>query len=95
MFGFRFELTLAGFGEGVIFCPPLVLRIAPGGLEPAGFFHAVESRKERSRFHVEGALGDLIDPVRNAEAVERLCRQGLQDQEMERTLQEIRFFFHS
>src|SRR5258708_4909112 len=68
--GLDVQLTAARFGEPIVVCTALVFGFAPFGREPTGFFHAVERGKQRSRFDIEGAGGDLANAVRYAEAVQ-------------------------
>jgi hypothetical protein len=49
----------------------------------------VQGWEERPRLHVEGALGDLVDPGGNSEAVKRLGGKGLEDQQVQGSLEEI------
>ena len=49
----------------------------------------MESREKRAWLHVEGALGDLVDAGGNAEAMERLGRERLENEEIESSLKEI------
>src|SRR5215212_9403857 len=40
------ELAPPGLGEPVVLGPTVVLRLAPGGLQPAGLLHPVQGREE-------------------------------------------------
>src|SRR2546426_620826 len=47
----------------------VVLGGTPFGLDQALFFHAIERRIERSLFHVQRIIGQLMQPRRDAVAV--------------------------
>jgi hypothetical protein len=84
------ELAMAGFREPVETSAAVVLRFAPGGREPAGFFHAMEGGKERAGFHAEGAMGNLLNPPRDAQPMHLPIANRFQDQQIQRSLQQIR-----
>ncbi len=89
LLGFGLELTAAGLRQLIELRAAAVLGFTPRGAEPAGFFEAMEGGEERSRFHLERPLGDLLDPPRHAEPVQLAGRERLQDQQIERPLQQI------
>src|SRR2546423_7960711 len=89
IFRFGLELAPARFRQAVEFRAPIVLRFAPLGFEPAGFLRPMERGEERARFHVERALGYLVDAGGYAEPVKRLGRQRFEDKQVERALKEI------
>jgi hypothetical protein len=48
----------------------------------------VQSGEKRSRLNLERAIGNLCDPVGDAKAVKLLKRQGFENEQIERALQE-------
>ena len=90
LFGFGLGLPTSGRGEAVILGFAVVFRFSPGCSQPAGFFHPVEGGEEGAGFYLERPLGDLFNAAGDAQSVERFEREGAQDQEIERALQEIR-----
>src|SRR5215218_6569246 len=87
--GLGVELAASGGGEAIVLGATIVLRGAPGGAEPAGFFHAVERWEERAWLHLERAAGDLFDTSRDAEPVQLAKGERLEDQKVERALEEV------
>ena len=55
----------------------------PSAGEPSRLFEAVQGRKEGARLHREGAVRDLVDTARNAEAVQGSGGEGLEDQQVD------------
>src|SRR6188508_3400893 len=89
-FGFLVhEPLLAGPGQAIEARPAIVLRRAPFGGDPALFFKSLKSGVERTLLDLEDFVGELADPLRNRPAVERLERDGLQDQQVNGALNEI------
>ena len=86
--GFDRELLSAGRGELVELCFAVVVRGAPGGVEPAFLFHAMEGGEEGAGLDDEGAGGDLGDAVGDAEAVQRLEAERFENEDVERALEE-------
>src|SRR5258708_19040168 len=81
--------------QDVILRAPVVLRVPPFALEPAGPLQPAERRKQRSRVHLEDALADLLDTHRYPVAVHRFQFQCFQDQHVQRALdQATRFVRH-
>ncbi len=54
----------------------------------------MERGEERTRFHIEGPVGDLLNPVGNPQPMQGLRGERLQHQEMERALQQVGLLFH-
>src|SRR5688500_19224041 len=88
----RAEVPAAECRELVVLRLPVVLREPPLGLDPAAFLEAVERRVERPLVDAEQGVGDLADPARDGVAVARPPRKGLQNQHVERALEEIEIF---
>src|SRR5215467_8370976 len=86
--GLFLKLSSAGAGERVVFRAALRGSFAPVGLEPSRLLHSVERREERAWSHFEGALGDLLDPSGNPHAMERAKGERLEDEKVERALEE-------
>ena len=87
--GLGAELFPALGGELVVLGFAVVLGESPLGLEPAALLHAVEGGVERALFDLESLVGGLADPGGDGVAVSRPPREGLEDQEVERALEEI------
>ena len=49
----------------------------------------MERRKQRSRFHLKGTAGDLVDAAGDTEAVQFAGLQRFEDKQIEGTLEEI------
>src|SRR5262249_40643559 len=77
-------------GERVVLRPPIVLGGLPFRGEPTRFLEAMEGRGQRAGLDHEGAARDLFDAARDAEAVPLAGRERLQDQQVERALQQWR-----
>src|SRR5262245_57921847 len=84
------ELPSAGAGQRVVLRPPRARRRAPFGVDCAGALEPLQCREQRSGVDLEDAARDLLDPLADAEAVERLQTQGLQDQHVQRSLNNVR-----
>ncbi len=83
------KLPTARNREPVVFCFPIVLGLAPGWRQPAGFFHAMQRGKKRSRFHLKSALRDLFYPAGKTQAMHWFQNQSFENQEVKSALQEI------
>src|SRR5207249_10369875 len=81
-------LPLPGFREPVVLRAAVILRRLPDRSEPARFLETVERRKQRPRLYDERASGHLFDSPRHAQPVQFACGEGLQDQKVERPLEE-------
>src|SRR6185437_10130179 len=73
------QMLAAGAGEGVVAGLAVVLGAAPLGPHPALRVEPVQRRVERPLPHLQGALRDQTDALRDAPAVQRLGREGAQD----------------
>ena len=85
------ELALAVAREPVVLGLTVVLRRVPFRIDPALLLQAMERRVERPLVDPQDVARDLLDALRDAPAVHRLERQRLQDEHVERALQEILF----
>ena len=83
------ELPLAGARERVEPRAARVLRGAPLGVEPAGALQPLERGEQRPGVDLEDAARDLLDAPRDAEAVHRLQAQRLEDEQVERALDDV------
>src|SRR5688572_2688432 len=83
----------AGLGQRVKLGASIVFRRLPGRGQRAGFLEPVQGGEERSRLNAEGAAGDLLDAARRAEAVQLAGGERLQDEQIERALQNGRAGF--
>ena len=87
--GLRAELFPALRGELVVLGFAIVLGKPPFGLEQSAFLHAVERGVERALLDLESLVGGLADPRRDGVAVARTPGEGLEDEEVERALEEV------
>src|SRR5215207_113691 len=71
------------------------LRHAPLGLDEPFALHAVERRVERALADLERVVGGVLDPPRDAVAVARAPGEGLEDQGVERAVQQLGRFGHA
>src|SRR5881392_481597 len=65
---------------------PRVLRLAPFGVEPPRPLEPLERGQQRPRIDLEHAARHLLHATRDAEAVHRLEADGLEDEHVERAL---------
>src|SRR5688500_18975966 len=83
-------------GEGVVLRAAVVLRHAPLGVDRAGVLEATERLVERGVDDTEVAVGALVDPLAEGEAVHRLAGERTEDEKVECAVQEIlRFAAHA
>ena len=85
------ELPASGARQAVVLGLAVVLRRVPFRIDPSLLLEAMECRIERPLIDAQDVLRDLLDAQRDSPAVHRLERQGLQDEHVERSLQEILF----
>ena len=89
----RCQLAAAGRSERVGLHAPAFLVRAPFPGNPAVLLQSVERGEEGARLHVEGAAGQLADPIGHADAVQRLQFERAQDQQIERAAEQVGSFF--
>src|SRR5918995_713227 len=77
------ELLSAGAGQRVVLGAARVLCVTPLGIDEPRAIETFECGEERSCIDLEYAARNLLDALRDAEAVHRLETQGLEDQEVE------------
>src|SRR5215471_14604705 len=76
------------------------LRVAPEigrfplGANPALLLQPVERRVQRPLPHRQGVAGQDLNALRDSPPVQRLARDGLEDQEIERALEQVGRFRH-
>src|SRR5262245_11121559 len=86
---FAFEVLATRAGQVVeLRAPPEVARLPLRG-DPALLLELVQRGVERSVADLQRVIGDLPEALADRPAVHRLERQNLQDQEVERSLDEI------
>ncbi len=83
--GFHRQLPAPGGREPVVLGPPAQLRDSPFGFDPALMLEAMERRVERALVDLQDILRDLLDPLRNRPAMERLGLQRAQDEQVKGT----------
>ena len=59
------------------------------GFDPAAALHAVQRGIKRALLHTQDVAGNLLNTFRNGPAVERLKRQGAEDEQVQRALRKI------
>ena len=85
------QLAAAGPRQPVVLGLAVVLgRVPLGSIQPA-CFETMERGIERALIDLQHVSRDLLDALRDAPAVHRLERQRLQDEHVERALEEILF----
>src|SRR5262249_54801729 len=89
LLGLPLELAATGGLEAVRLDAVAVLRLAPRADDGALLLQTMERREERARLDDEGAGRDLLDPLGDREPVARLERERPQDQEVERSLEQL------
>src|ERR1043165_4243838 len=67
----------------------VVLGESPLGLDPLPLLHPVERGVESALFYREGPFGGLPDPLSDGVAVAGTPGEGLEDEHIERALEEI------
>src|ERR1044071_3042840 len=87
--GLGVELAPPGPREPVVLGAAVVLRLAPGRLQPAGLLHPVQGREEGAGFDLKGPLRDLFDAGRDPQPVQPGERQRPQHQQAQRPLQKV------
>src|SRR5262245_292204 len=87
--GLRLELLLPRARERIELRAARVLGVAPLGVAPAGPFQPLQRDEQRAGIHAEHAARDLLDTARDAEAVHRLEAQRLENQHVERALDDV------
>src|SRR4029079_7508430 len=68
---------------------PRVLCLAPLAVEPTCPLESLQRGEQRTGIHLEDAARNLLDPSRDPEAVERLQAQRLEDQHVQRPLDDV------
>src|SRR6266545_4410929 len=86
--GFPVELFAAGPGELVVLRPPVLIRHAPLGFDPALVLEALQRGIQRALLHQQHVVGQLPDAPGDRPAVHRLERERFENEEIERPLHE-------
>ena len=79
----------------VVFGAPVVLTRAPFGADQTIPLHTLKSEKQRPRIYTEHAFADLLDALRDAEPVHWLQAQALENEHVERALNDVRRLRHA
>src|SRR5687767_1845968 len=85
------ELLPPGPGQRVELGPAASLVGLPHGSDPPLLLDPVEGRVERALLHVEHLVRHLADALDRAVAVQRPEREGLEDEHVERALEQVGF----
>src|SRR5262245_30502256 len=83
-------MALARGGDLVVLRAAALGRLAPLPSDEPFLLEPVQRREERAGFDDERLPADLLDAIRDADAVLRLERQRLEDEKVERALDEFR-----
>src|SRR4029078_12338060 len=86
---FSRERVAALGSDLVILGAAVVQRESPRGLKKLALLEAVKCGVERALFDSEDVAGDVLDQPRDAVAVGRPPRERLEDEEVERALEEV------
>src|SRR5262249_19485467 len=89
-----FQTATATATERIESRPTIALSGAPLGKNPALQLQTLQRRVERTLLHAEHAIGNLPQTLGNGPAVHRLQGQSLQDQKIQRALQEVHALTH-
>src|SRR5204862_7862217 len=82
------QVRAAGGGELVIARAPVVVGKSPLGSDECPFFHAMERVVEGALLDIEMAAGARLEPRRDLRAVHGAPGECLQDEDVERPLEE-------
>jgi len=93
-FGFLAQAAAPGRGQGVIFGAAVVIADAPFGGDEVLVFQAVEGGIQGSLGNFQRVAGDLLDAQQHAVTVQRLQRDGFENQHVECSRQQVRGFAH-
>ena len=83
------ELLPALARQGIELRAPAKVGFFPVGGDPSLVLEAMESRVERTLLNREHLAGQFLNAFRDRPAVQRIARDGLEDEEVEGSLQEI------
>jgi hypothetical protein len=86
--GFRRELRAPLPSEAVQLRATTQLGLTPFGLQPAAPLHPVERRIQRAFFDDDGVVGGGLDERGDRIPVQRTAGQGLEDEGVERAVQQ-------
>src|SRR5439155_26114690 len=75
--------------ETIVLRVAMILRRAPLALDPSLLLEALERGVERSLIDVEHTPRELLDALADAPAVHRLERQCLEDEQIERSAENV------
>ena len=86
-------LFAARRGQFVVARPAIVIGHAPLRLDPTLRFQTIERGIKRTLFNVQNILRHLLNAIGDREPVPRIMLERLQDQHVERAVNEVRFLF--
>src|SRR5215207_8836376 len=87
--GLDFELFSTGASECVEPRTARVFRLAPLGIEPTGTLQPLQGGEQGSGVDLEHSARDLFNAAGDAEAVHGLETEGLEDEHIERALDDV------
>src|SRR6185437_2971607 len=85
---FGAQLAAAGGGEAIEFRATVGVGDAPLGVDPAAILEAMECEVERAVLDVERVARGVLDPTGDRVPVARAPDEGLEDERVERALDE-------
>src|SRR5262249_36018855 len=91
---FALQLPFAVARERVELRTAAQFRVFPFGLNPPLLLQPVKCRIEGSLLYGQDIVGKIQDSFGNAPAVQRLAPQSFENQQIQRSLEKIRWFRH-
>jgi hypothetical protein len=82
------KLLAARSCQRVVLRAPIILGRLPSRIELTRLFEAMQGGEQRTWLNDERAARDLFDPTRDAETVQLRSGEGLEDQQVERTMEQ-------
>src|SRR5687768_12102401 len=79
----------SGGGEPIILCAPAVLGNAPLRVDPAALLQPDQRRVDGALAYLQRILRELLDAVGESPSVHRRQRECLEDEQVERALQDL------
>src|SRR5687768_1156990 len=83
------EVLTAGPGQPIELGAASQLGCAPFRVEQPALFETIKRGIERAFFELDGRAGGVLNPLADGVAMHGAARQGLEDQRVERAVEEI------